>query len=88
MRSFTSLENLIESYALNLMIDQLDLERDTALRLARSKIKYVPVVYKGGYVIPGFGFSTERIFEGYVHPLSAGDPESVEGFLKRFSQEN
>lgn len=35
--------------------------------------KYVPHIYRGGYVIRGFGYSTERIGT-FISEQDAGDP--------------
>lgn len=42
--------------------------------VAEMKAVYVPHIYKGGKVIPGFGYSTERIGKGFVTAESAGEP--------------
>jgi hypothetical protein len=59
----------------------LDTTRADAAILAGIMVKgkaiYVPHLYRGGYVIRGFGFSTERITEGYVSAVAAGNPELV-----------
>lgn len=44
--------------------------------VACSKAKYIPHLYRGGYVIPGFGFSIERIGV-YVAVDNCGEPTLV-----------
>lgn len=39
--------------------------------------KYHPHIYKGGKVIPGFGYSTQRIESGHVSNEKCGSPEGV-----------
>jgi hypothetical protein len=57
---------------------RLDQAFDVAILTARAQSKYVPQIYRGGYVIPQFGYSTERIGK-YVTPEEAGDPSLVTG---------
>lgn len=42
--------------------------------LAEMKSKYLPHIYRGGLVIPGFGYSTQRIENGFVTNENCGDP--------------
>lgn len=49
---------------------------DIAGRVARTEAVYVPHLYRGGWVIRGFGYSTERIGK-YVTADVAGNPELV-----------
>lgn len=37
-------------------------------------LRYRPHQYRGGWVIPGFGFETSRIISNYVPETAAGDP--------------
>ena len=50
---------------------------DVFLEMARNRLKYVPHLYRGGYVIVGFGYSVERIGE-FVSAEDAGRPDYVE----------
>lgn len=43
---------------------------------SRNAAVYVPHVYRGGWVIRGFGYSTERIGK-YIEAEKAGKPELV-----------
>ncbi len=45
--------------------------------LGKAKSMYAPHVYRGGSVIPGWGYSIERIVKGFVTPQTAGNPEHV-----------
>lgn len=40
--------------------------------VARSKAIYVPHIWRGGLFIPGFGYSTERIENGFTTLAKAG----------------
>ena len=42
------------------------------------RAKHVPHLYRGGYVIPGFGYSVERIGV-YITADKSGNPFLVEG---------
>ncbi len=42
------------------------------------KMKYLPNQYRGGAVIAGFGYSTERIAAGCVSAAKAGNPSEVQ----------
>lgn len=52
------------------------IDKDLAKILVKSNIKYIPHLYKGGWVIPGYGYSVERIGK-YVKKENAGDPSLV-----------
>lgn len=45
--------------------------------MVKGKAVYVPHLYRGGWVIRDFGYSTDRIAAGYVSEDKAGDPEAV-----------
>ncbi len=47
-----------------------------AMLSAQCMSKYCPNLYRGGYVIPQFGYSVERIGK-YVAADEAGDPTRV-----------
>jgi hypothetical protein len=55
---------------------QGDLDRVVAAILVEGMAVYVPHLYRGGWVIRGFGYSTERIGQ-YVPADRAGRPETV-----------
>jgi len=42
--------------------------------LACMVTKYMPHIYRGGYLIEGFGYSTERITAGFTTKESCGVP--------------
>ena len=45
--------------------------------LGRAKATYVPHIYRGGCVIPGWGYSVERIERGFVAVERAGRADHV-----------
>lgn len=45
--------------------------------LGKAVSSYAPHVYRGGSVIPGWGYSVERIARGFVSPATAGNPAHV-----------
>lgn len=45
--------------------------------LGKAHSMYAPHVYRGGSVIPGWGYSIERIAKGFVTPQTAGNPAHV-----------
>ena len=73
MEVYKDRDELITSYAMYLMQTE-NLEKATALIHARSSIVYQPQRYRGGWVAPFFGYSTERQNVGEV-----GNPLSVIG---------
>jgi len=84
-------EDLILSYARHLALERFKFDKsesftelvDMLKTAGELVIKYVPHLYRGGYVIPGFGWSTERIpynkaimtsvCKGYGNPLLVGN---------------
>ncbi len=45
--------------------------------MARGQSRYTPHLYCGGWVIPGFGYSVERIAARYISEDNAGNPALV-----------
>lgn len=45
--------------------------------LGKAKALYAPHIYRGGSVVPGWGYSIERISKGYVSFARAGNPAHV-----------
>lgn len=67
-------EELVSRY-----IDKLELDgmnRDNAKIFAADSVSYVPHLYRGGFVIRGFGFSVERIGK-FVDLDRSGNPSLV-----------
>jgi len=64
LKQFTSKSALCRSYC-----EQHDLKHEDS-----AGAKYRPHQYRGGWVIPGYGFETSRIGNP-VKPENAGDPE-------------
>lgn len=67
MIQFANREQLVVAYLL----------LNPALHRQCVEAKYVPHLYRGGFVIPGFGYSVERIGK-WIPADRAGDPELVE----------
>ncbi len=57
MKTFKTKSELVEAYAKT----ATTITEGAALIFANSSAKYVPFAYNGGWFIPGFGRSTERI---------------------------
>jgi hypothetical protein len=76
LRRFDTREELLEGYAIYLHLNDSSSELEFARIAAKSSWTYQPHLYCGGYVIPGFGYSTERIGI-YISAESAGYPELV-----------
>lgn len=75
MTQFKSLTDLLAAYVIHLELSGVS--ADAAKLLAREAFKYTPHLYRGGYVIPGFGYSTERASSGQINRGSAGNPYAV-----------
>lgn len=45
--------------------------------VAHFKTVYIPHIWRGGRVIPGFGYSTQRIENGFVTAENAGSWEAA-----------
>ena len=86
MTKFNTKAEMIEAYAVEMAHKNCEVyghgpERfaghlATCRMVAAEKPKYWPHVYRGGWVIPGFGYSVERI--GVNIPAErAGNPELV-----------
>lgn len=74
LAEYETQQALLNAYRAQLEIEGMS---DYLARLkAIESCKYVPHLYRGGYVIPGFGYSTERIGR-YVVREAAGSPEAV-----------
>ena len=74
LQEFESYKALLNAYVTEL--ETLGMSPQAARIVAVRDCKYVPHVYRGGYVIPHFGYSTERIGR-YVSRDKAGTPENV-----------
>lgn len=79
MTSFETKSKLIEAWVKE-RAHELSGKYEDNLELAKIESKtiavYVPHLYRGGFVIRGFGFSTERIGKHVRQELS-GSPELV-----------
>jgi hypothetical protein len=75
-------EELIKHYAGKLAMHGLEdgesfvVARDRLMTCAMQKCVYVPHLYRGGWVIPGYGWSTERIGV-FVESPNIGSPLAV-----------
>lgn len=76
--AFESRTELIIGYS-GRLITLHDMDPSTAISLSEAMAIYVPDDYSGGWVIPTYGFSTERILDGDVEKETAGDPFLVRG---------
>lgn len=56
--------------------EPIDYMREIYAGVGKTLMIYSPIFYRGGYVIPGFGFSTERIGKN-VNEDDAGDASAV-----------
>lgn len=74
LQEFTSYDALLMAYVREL--ETLGMSRNAARIVALRDCKYVPHIYCGGYVIPHFGYSAERIGR-YINREQAGTPENV-----------
>lgn len=74
MTGYKTKADLIAGYKNKLELDGL--QSDIAKIMAKDKLAYVPHLYRGGFVIRGFGFSVERIGT-YISLEKAGNPEVV-----------
>lgn len=75
LSEYRDLNALLDAYRIKLELDGV--EPDIAKIVARTQYKYTPHLYRGGYVIPGFGYSVERCSKGQLHRGSAGNPYLV-----------
>lgn len=84
MTSYTTKDELCNSWvndaASEMVISGSRPNRDDALSVARIMVRtlavYVPHLYRGGWVIRGFGYSVERIGK-YINQEVAGNPALV-----------
>jgi len=92
MKAFKNKEDLISAYAearldqemlrMNIeghkQLDNNEIKNNRAVYrgVAEAVMKYHPHLYRGGWVIPGFGYSRERIGV-YITAEQAGDPEYI-----------
>ena len=74
LSEFETYEALLNAYVIEL--ETLGMSPQAARIVAVRDCKYVPHIYRGGYVIPNYGYSTERIGK-YVSREKAGTPENV-----------
>ncbi len=72
--NYMTRESLIQAYANHLELNGAD--PVIAKIMAKDKAVYVPHVYRGGWVIRGFGYSTERVGK-FVTTENAGYPQGV-----------
>jgi hypothetical protein len=87
LQEFPTKEAMVEEYARTLMHEQNPeihsdngayLPRLATLRLmAASRCKYTPHLYRGGWVIPEYGYSVERIGKN-IEVSRAGNPLLIE----------
>lgn len=75
MSEYRNLDALVLAYREKCELDGMS--QDGAKIHAQSAYKYVPHLYRGGYVIPGFGYSTERESQGRIQKGKAGNPYDV-----------
>ena len=71
MIQFKTKKELIDAYAVELETEN-KVEIEIATMIAKQKLVYVAHIYRGGWVIRGFGYSTERIKD-----FPVGNPELV-----------
>lgn len=72
--AFATREELKSAYARHLSLNGVE---DAAVEmLATNGTKYTPHLYRGGWVVRGFGFSVERIGK-FIPADRAGRPELV-----------
>lgn len=84
MIEYTSKDELLNAWindaASEMVIAGSQPNRDDALAIARIMVRtlavYVPHLYRGGWVIRGFGYSVERIGK-YISQEVAGNPALV-----------
>lgn len=74
LAAYETKDALLNAYIIEL--ETLGMSPQLARLKAIEQCKYVPHVYRGGYVIPEFGYSTERIGH-YVQKECCGTPEAV-----------
>lgn len=72
--AFATREDLTAAYARHLNLNGTD--SDIANLVSANALKYTPHLYRGGWVIRGFGFSVERIGK-YIPADRSGRPELV-----------
>jgi hypothetical protein len=75
MQAYRTQSDLIAGRVLDLHTSGR-MDKTTAEIHAADELVYVPHIYRGGWVIRGFGYSTERIGQ-YVAADNAGYPEVV-----------
>lgn len=74
MNSYATKTELVKAYAAKLELDGVS--RFAAEMVSSDKAVYVPHLYRGGYVVRGFGFSMERVGK-YVTVATMGNPATV-----------
>lgn len=73
MVQFSTKEEMILEYQKELRFTHF-MDEPSAKILAKNSPVYTPHIYRGGWVIKGFGFSVERISQGYISNINAGNP--------------
>lgn len=76
VNKFDSKEQMLEEYSKHCNRDEPEHHHLAAHDLAHCCV-YVPHIYRGGYVIRGYGHSIERILNGYCTKDNCGFPELV-----------
>lgn len=72
MKKFNTKQELADAYAADKVARGV-CSADVAAIAAEDAPRYVPHIYRGGHLIRGFGYSTERIGV-YVDADKAGTP--------------
>jgi hypothetical protein len=75
LNAFATQDEMKKAY-IEYRVREFGTDAGTAGEMFRNAISYVPHLYRGGVVIRGFGFSTERIGK-QVSADNAGDPLAV-----------
>jgi hypothetical protein len=75
LREFRTKDDLIEAYRIQIELDGQDILASKAIAITAAK--YTPHLYRGGYVIRDFGYSTERTSSGRLQKGRDGNPYAV-----------
>lgn len=78
LQQFKTKRELVLAFALKVVSERSNAgwDQTSAEVLGRMTARYDPRMYRGGHVIPGFGYSTQFI-SPMLPVLKAGDPEMV-----------